>query len=135
MEKSIPHIVILSEQPVRAKSLSDLIHSATGSNNNIVTIKPGDLKSFQTNGSKPIFLVDLMGCNEPSQQIIKMLKNDQNSAKVIAMHMYRSRALIEPILNEGVDGYLYYEPSRAELAEALINVQNGRKYNPTYSDA
>jgi DNA-binding NarL/FixJ family response regulator len=135
MENSIPYIVILSEQSVRAKSLSDLIHAAIGTSNNVFTLKPGELKTFQFNGSKPIFLLDLMGCNQPSQQIIKALKNDQNDAKIIALHMYRDRSLIAPIMNEGVDGYLYYEPTRAELAEALKNVQNGKKYEPTYIDA
>jgi len=134
MEKSIPHIIILSEHSVRAKSLANLIYSANDSISNILTIVPADVKTIKINGTKPLFLLDLMGCNQPSQQIIKTLKNEMQDAKIIALHMYRNRSLIAPILNEGVDGYLYYEPSRSELAEALTNVQNGKTYEPAYSD-
>ena len=134
MVKSIPHIIILSEHSVRAKSLANLIYSATDNVSNITTIVPADVKSIHINGTKALFLVDLMGCHQPSQQIIKTLKNEMKDAKIIALHMYRNKSLIAPILNEGVDGYLYYEPSRLELAEALNNVQNGRTYEPAYSD-
>ncbi|HMB41265.1 MAG TPA: hypothetical protein VKM37_04750 [Balneolaceae bacterium] len=135
MEKSIPRIIILSEHSVRAKSLANLIYSATDSISNILTIVPADVKTIQMKGTKPLFLVDLMGCHQPSQQIIKTLKNEIKDAKIIALHMYRNRSLIAPILNEGVDGYLYYEPSRSELAEALHNVRNGKTYEPAYPDA
>ena len=112
-----------------------MIHSATEKISTILTIAPGEVKTHQTYGAKPIFLVDLMGCHQPSQQIIKTLKNELKDVKIIALHMYRDKLLIAPILNEGVDGYLYYEPSRLELAEALKSVQNGKSYFPTYSDA
>ncbi len=134
MDKSIPHIVVLSEQAVRAKSLSNLVRSATGGKNSVQTMEPGKLKAFKSNPKKPIFLLDLMGCHQPSQQIIKSLKNEQKGAKIIVLHMYQSKSLIAPLLNEGVDGYLYYEPSRTELAEALKKVQNGKKHKPEYAD-
>lgn len=134
MGKKNLHIIILSEQSVRAKSLTELIYSATGENNNVLTMRPRELRSFQDNGAKPILLVDLMGCHQPSQQIIKALKNDHKNVRIIAMHMYRSKSLITPIMSEGVDGYLYYEPSKAELAEAIKKVQNGIKFEPVYTD-
>jgi len=135
MDKSVPHIVIISEHAIRAKGLSDLIHASADKIYTVLTIAPAEVRTLQTHGAKPIFLIDLMGCHQPSQQIIKSLKNELKDGKMIALHMYRNKSLIAPILKEGVDGYLYYEPSRSELAEALRNVQNGKKYNPAYSDS
>jgi DNA-binding NarL/FixJ family response regulator len=134
MDYSTPHIVILTEHSVRAKSLADMIQTVSKHFKTVSTIAPGDLKSYTRLKSKPIFILDLMGCHQPSQQIIKNLKSELSDAKIIALHMYRNKSLIAPILNEGIDGYLYYEPSRSELAKALENVHSGKTYTPTYAD-
>lgn len=117
---------------MRAESLADMIYSVSDNINSVLTIVPGDAKTFVKQKFKPIFLLDLMGCQQPFQQIIKNLKSELNNPKIIALHIYRTKSLVAPILNEGIDGYLYYEPSRAELSEALKNILNGNTYTPCF---
>lgn len=128
MDINIPQIVILSGYSVRAKSLADMIQSSVDVNCNISTIHPADLKIHKQEGKKPLILLDLMGCQQPPHQIISTLKTTIKDAKIIALHIYRNKSLIEPIISAGVDGYLFYEPSRSELAAALKTVQNGNAF-------
>lgn len=127
--------MILSEYSVRAQSLTDMIRSIVNVESNILTVHPADLKSYNRKDCNFIIFIDLMGCQKPPHQIISTRKSKMSDAKIIALHIYRNKSLIKPIINAGVDGYLFYEPSRLELAMALTTVQTGNTYTSAYIDA
>ncbi|MDX1590547.1 MAG: hypothetical protein R3283_01210 [Balneolaceae bacterium] len=75
-------------------------------------------------------LLDLMSTHHRPKAVISVIKSCFPNSKVIALHIYTLPELIRPIIEEGVDGYLTYDPSRTELIQAIQEVLSGGTYLP-----
>jgi len=58
------------------------------------------------------------------------VKEQSGDIKILAIHIYTTKLLIEPLIEAGANGYLNYEPSVAELREAIHSVSVGERYLP-----
>ncbi|WP_234567265.1 hypothetical protein [Rhodohalobacter sp. 614A] len=130
MEDEALNIAIISDQPVRAESLSKTIENGLSNGTEIRVLTTDLIHSTGAMSSVHLILVDLMGISKSSRQIILPLKEKYSGIKIIAMHLYRSSLLVNPLFAMGIDGYIYYEPSRGELMNAIRTVTAGKKYIP-----
>lgn len=128
-------ICIISDQHIRAKTIRLQIQSVLDEPCNILITGSAEPFEIGTNIENQIFLVDLMSINEPASQIINTLKALNNQAKIIALHIYRSSFLVRPLFRLGINGYVYYEPSRKDLLSAIEQVAAGKNYIPLFQPA
>lgn len=127
MEDVNHHIAIISDQALRAESLSKTIEKEFN--------QPVEIPIFHTEQieavirlSKPLLLlVDLMGLNKSYKEIILPILDLGSDIKIIALHFYRLSTLVNPLYKAGIQGYVYYEPSREELLHAIKMVASGGK--------
>lgn len=125
-------IAIISDQALRAESLSKTIVNGFNHGVEVPVFKTEDLNSLDKLFKPLLLLIDLMGSSKSSRQIILPIKERYSETKIIALHLYRSMILVNPLFSMGIDGYVYYEPSRDELVKAIKTVTGGKKYIPNY---
>ncbi len=132
MVKATDNIIILSTQKIRASTIKGLLKKSLASDVNIAVTDPDAPIPSNESNSKYLIILDLMSVDLPAKQIISRIKKTHQNAGIIALHMYRSSMLVEPLFEFGVNGYVYYEPTREELTSAIISVSNGERYVPEY---
>lgn len=132
MENRGYNIAIISDQKPRTEVLSRIIESKFSEIQKIPVINTNNLDSID-NFLKPlVLLIDLMGTDKSSKEIILPLREKDSDIKMIVLHMYQSPKLINPLYDMCVNGYVFYEPSRKELVNAIHQVTNGEIYKPEY---
>lgn len=132
MENREYHIAIISDKEPRTEVLSKIIKDNFEQIQQVPIINTGTLDSIKTIKKPLVVLIDLMGTDRSSKEIILPLRELDSSIKLIALHMYQSPKLIDPLYNMGVNGYIFYEPSRKELVKAIEIVTKGEIYKPGY---
>lgn len=132
MEDQHYHIAIITDQEPRTEVLSKIIANNFEQIAEIPIINTNNLKAVKDIPKPLVLLIDLMGTNKSSKEIILPVKKLDAEIKIIALHMYQSPKLVNPLFNMGVNGYIYYEPSRGELVEAIQKVSGGEIYKPEY---
>ena len=125
-------IAIISDQKPRTEVLCRIIKSKFKQIREIPIINSDNLDTVDHFNKPLVLLIDLMGTDKSSKDIILPLREKDSELKIIALHMYQSPTLIGPLYSMGVDGYVFYEPSREELMEAIQIVTNGNTYKPEY---
>lgn len=132
MKKRQYHIAIISDQKPRTEVLTKIIENSFKQIARIPIINTNNLEVIKTLPKPLTLLIDLMGTNKSSKEIILPLRQRDSEIKLIALHMYQSSNLINPLFNMGINGYVYYEPSRNELVNAIQKVTAGETYKPGY---
>lgn len=134
MEEGTYHIAIISDQAVRAALLSNIVVKSFEHISDVPIFQTYNLACIKKLHKPLLLLVDLMGINKISKEILHQIKEIDMEVKIIVLHLYRSTTLVNPLFKMGVDGYLYYEPSRIELKKAIQAVASEQKYIPEYID-
>lgn len=132
MEEQKYHIAIISDQKPRTEVLSKIIESNFDEITKVPVIDTDNLESLKTIHKPLILLIDLMGTDKKSKEIIVPLREMDSTIKMIVLHIYQSPKLINPLYNMGINGYVFYEPSRKELVHAIQKVTDGETYKPEY---
>lgn len=126
------NLFILSETEQRAKVFKSLLRGEVHPVSDIIIIQKEDIQHSFKNTKESVCLVDLISYKDSSKRIITLLKNNCPNCKVIAIHIYRTPLLINPLFKSGIDGYIHSDPSRKELLEAINTVKNGNVYLPVF---
>lgn len=132
MENRGYHIAIISDKEPRTEVLCNIIKDNFEQIQQVPIINTGNLDSIKTIKKPLVVLIDLMGTDKNSKDIILPLRELDSTVKLIALHIYQSPKLINPLYNMGVNGYIFYEPSRRELVKAIEIVTKGETYKPAY---
>jgi DNA-binding NarL/FixJ family response regulator len=132
MNGSTANIAILSDQKVRANIIKDLISNGMNHSVFVSVIGSNEFNHFKSIDDELIVIVDLISLEKPARQLLKEIRSTHPKVQIIALHIYRSPALVQPLYEMGINGYIYYEPSRKELVEAIRSVSNGNRYTPEY---
>lgn len=133
MHSIITNIFILSETSQRARVIKSLIEDDESASEKINVIHQEEINKDLSNGKEAIYLVDLISYKDASRKIISRLKSAEPKCKIIALHIYRTPLLIEPLFESGIDGYIHSDPSRKELLNAIATVKNGKVYRPPFT--
>ena len=126
------HIAIISDQKPRTEVLSKIIKNNFKQIVTVPIIHTDNLESLKTIRKPLVLLIDLMGTDKKSKEVIPPLREIDSDLKMIALHIYQSPKLINPLYTMGVNGYVFYEPSRRELVQAIQKVTQGETYKPEY---
>ncbi len=132
MYENEQNITIISDQKVRARIIQNLITNEIGTSVTVSVKGSEEYNITIENNHKRIIILDLISVEKPARQLIKEVREKMPGVKIIALHIYRSRALVQPLYDIGIDGYLYYETSRKELVKAIHSVSGGNNYKPEY---
>jgi DNA-binding NarL/FixJ family response regulator len=125
-------IIIIAERSPRAETLTSMITGGIGKPANITVKSPADLGVIDGDKHADLCIIDLMSSTGPVVSTITSLREKQPGAKVIALHIYKTPELVRPLYDIGVDGYLFHDPPKKELAAAIEIVLGGGVYVPPF---
>lgn len=115
----------------RATALKDRIEKACDGKAIIALIdSEKTILEKRTRDSDSIVILDLPNIKKSAVQTVKLVKARIRSSKILAIHIYTSKLLIDPLLEVGIDGYLTYEPEPCQLKAAIQTVLTGDIYIP-----
>jgi len=125
------NIFLYSGYTPRSTALAERVQKACKKGDSVSIIEDsGHIieKRVQLAGS--IVILDLPNIKQSAIKAIRSVKEQSGDIKILAIHIYTTKLLIEPLIEAGANGYLNYEPSVAELREAIHSVSVGERYLP-----
>jgi len=115
----------------RATALEERVIKACAGKARISQIDSADLiLEKRTKEEDSVVILDLPNIKRSAVQTVKLVKEKTKKCKLLAIHIYTTRLLVDPLLEAGVDGYLTYEPSSAQIKDAITAVLEGEQYLP-----
>ena len=126
------NIRLYSGYTPRATALIERVEKACDDNSSVElveTLQPMVTPVGNTESSTVIIL-DLPNIKQSAIRTIGIVKENNRSSKLLAIHIYTTKLLVTPLLDAGVDGYLPYEPSADEISRAILTVLDGKTYLP-----
>lgn len=113
----------------RANALKERVEKAC---HELKTIQLVDcVKDLQGSNADGIILLDLPNIKQSAIKTISDVREIcSDGCKLIAIHIYTTKLLIDPLFDAGVDGYLTYEPSLQNIKDAVSTVDKGEVYLP-----
>lgn len=131
MENKKLSIFLYTGYTPRASALMERIEKACGHTANIALIdSEGSILEKRTGKTDSVVFLDLPNIKQPAIHTIKKVKSSTTKTKVVAIHIYTTKLLIDPLFEAGIDGYLPYEPEPAQLSTAIEAVISGSTYLP-----
>jgi len=97
---------------------------------NIKALSMDELKRCKPKDSVHFIFIDLPNLSGSAKNIIAEVKNNQPDAFIIGIHFYMNKKLVEPLMEGGLDGYLLYNPVKADIRNAIDDIKGGHKYLP-----
>ncbi len=123
-------IIIVAERTPRAKYFESLTREEYGANLNVRIAGYDEALRLGEEVNGALFVVDLLGFEGSANQFVRRFKQVNGESKLIVLHIYQSKELVEPLFNEGIDGYVHSDPSRKEFYSAIERVRQGGIFRP-----
>jgi DNA-binding NarL/FixJ family response regulator len=123
-------IIIVAERTPRAKYFESLTREEYGSSLNVRVASYDEALRMGEEVTGALFVVDLLGFGGSANQFVRRFKQLNGESKLIVLHIYQSKELVEPLFNEGIDGYVQSDPSRKEFYSAIERVRKGGVFKP-----
>ncbi|CAN5158367.1 hypothetical protein BH23BAC3_BH23BAC3_04440 [soil metagenome] len=115
----------------RATALRNRIEKACGSQTTVTLIdSEASILEKRKGDSNSVVILDLPNIKQPALQTVKLVKKKVTRSKLIAIHIYTTKLLIDPLFEAGIDGYLPYEPEPTQLKTAIDTIMAGDKFLP-----
>lgn len=116
----------------RANALKERVEKACGNLKKIQVINEmNSVRDYSDNGNEHVIFLDLPNIKQSAVQTITSARNIcEDKCKLIAIHIYTTKLLVDPLFDAGIHGYLTYEPSVDEIKKAVSIVANGKLYLP-----
>lgn len=116
----------------RATALIERVEKACHEDTSILLIEDvSRILEKRVQNVESIVLLDLPNIKQSAIKTIRSVKEQSDDIKLIAIHIYTTKLLIEPLIQAGIHGYLTYEPSATEIREAISSVLSDELYLPT----
>lgn len=123
-------ILLITGYSPRKNALVGLLRGVCGSDTTIRSISSTSQIKSEIKIEPVLCLLDLANIKEPSLEVIKKVKTHFSKSKLIAVHIYSSSILVDPLFSAGIDGYLTYEPTRSSIKKALDCVLSNETFIP-----
>lgn len=123
------NITIVGGQSDRLEILSHLIDEGVDWSVSAITENQRDTVEFQQIiGRANMVLVDLAYVSSPSPEYIHRFKSRFPDKLMIGLHFYKNRKLVHPLMEAGLDGYVYSNSPKKVLLNAIEDVSSGKKF-------
>lgn len=126
------NIILASENTPRSVTLAEMIRDGFQNTVSVKIVNLSVQNSIDYTDDTDICIVDLLSSHLPVVSFLSGVKQMLPDSKVIALHIYKTHELIEPLYNLGIDGYLHGDPARDELVQAIRVVAEGNLYYPSF---
>ena len=131
MENKQLSIFLYTGYTPRASALKNRIEKEFGRNTIIALIdSENSILEKRAGQADSVVILDLPNIKQPAIQTIKKVKSSITKTKILAIHIYTTKLLIDPLLEAGINGYLPYEPEPVQLRSAIDAVVSGETYLP-----
>lgn len=80
--------------------------------------------SYQPDIQADITIADLSSINTPAIEAIRILNEAGYSRRILALSIYKSQKLVEPLLDAGADRCLSLDTTEDELIPVLTDLSN-----------
>lgn len=127
------NIIIVAERTPRASHFESLIKEEYSNSLSVDIVTYAELDNSVSDTEGTLIVIDLMDFERSAFKTIENLKEKFSFAKILALHIYQSKELIDPLLKKGLDGYISSDPTRQEFIQAVGKVLNGETYKPDFS--
>lgn len=125
------NIFLFSGYTPRSTALVERIEKACDDSASIVLIEQVDhILEKRVQDVKSFVVLDLPNIKQSAIQTISSVTERSGDIKILAIHIYTTKLLVEPLIQAGIHGYLMYEPTISELREAISTVSKGDVYLP-----
>ena len=81
--------------------------------------------------AESIVVLDLPNIKQSAIKTVSSVRERSDDIKILAIHIYTTKLLVEPLIQAGIHGYLMYEPTVSEIRDALQTISEGELYLPT----
>lgn len=126
------NIFLFSGYTPRSTALVERLINACDESASIVLIEQVDhILEKRVQDVESFVVLDLPNIKQSAIQTISSVRKHSDGIKILAIHIYTTKLLVEPLIQAGIHGYLMYEPTISELREAISAVSNGKVYLPT----
>lgn len=125
------NIFLCSGYTPRSTVLIERIEKACDDNTSVVLIENVDhILKKRVQEVDSFVVLDLPNIKQSAIQTISSVAKRSDDIKILAIHIYTTKLLVEPLIQAGIHGYLRYEPTIPELREAISTVSVGDVYLP-----
>lgn len=125
------NIFLFSGYTPRSTALVERIEKACDDSASIVLIEQVDhILEKRVQDVESFVVLDLPNIKQSAIQTISSVTERSGDIKILAIHIYTTKLLVEPLIQAGIHGYLMYEPTISELREAISTVSKGDVYLP-----
>lgn len=132
LSKVNKNIILCSGYTPRSKALMERVEKACGENDSVELIEEARFTHVEkVPDCQSIVILDLPNIKQSALNTIHSAKKNNAESKIIVIHIYTTKLLIEPLIRAGIHGYLMYEPSVKELREAIACVSTNELYLPS----
>ncbi|MBD2703950.1 response regulator transcription factor [Spirosoma sp. BT702] len=125
-------IVVADDHPVVLDGVRLMLDSIGGYDLTGIATSLRELVSVCADAQPDVLILDLNIEGKNSLDIVPELHQRHPNLKIIVFSAYQSSGLIKKALEMGVRGYLLKDALKAEWAEALASVQQGKTYLSRY---
>lgn len=126
------HICLYTGYTPRANALKERVQKAGVNFSSIdLTDSMNGVQEKTDNEYDSVIMLDLPNIKQSAIKTISAVKEiTPGNSKLIAIHIYTTKLLIDPLFEAGIHGYLTYEPSADEIKDAVCTVGEGNMYLP-----
>ena len=125
------HIFLFSGYTPRSTALLERVEKACGNHAIVVLIEDvSHIFEKRVQEAQSIVILDLPNIKKSAIQTIESVIKQSANIKILAIHIYTTKLLVEPLIQAGIHGYLMYEPSIKEVREAMASVSQDKLYLP-----
>ncbi len=125
------NIFLFSGYTPRSTALAERVRKACKKGDSVYIIEDsGHILKKRVQPDRSIVILDLPNIKQSAVKTIRLVKEQSDDTKILAIHIYTTKLLVEPLIEAGANGYLNYEPSVEELREAIHSVSEGERYLP-----
>ncbi len=121
-------VLIVDDHPVVAEGLKTLILQQNISSNCIVACSLEECRKIIDVYKPGLVLLDYNLPDGNGTEIIKLLKQNNNDVKILAISSYREHSIIKLMLDCGASGFVLKNASGDEIKEAILAVLEGKNY-------
>ncbi|GAB4034916.1 response regulator [Spirosoma gilvum] len=128
-------IVVADDHPVVLDGIRLMLSSIDGYELVGVATSLKEIVSVCSHTQPDVLILDLNVEGKNSLELVPELYDRNPTVKIIVFSAYQSTGLVKKALENGINGYLLKDASKAEWVEALTSVGQGKVYLSKYLKA
>jgi DNA-binding NarL/FixJ family response regulator len=121
--------LIIGKSTVVKRAIGGLLENEFDFNIDYINISKPQLNNYKHQLQNAQFIIlDLTTLDDQGRLFIKQIKLLAPGARIIAMHYYTQKQLVDAYITAGAKGYLLIDTNRNELVKAIGQLLDGGVY-------